>query len=126
MRVNVTGTFLLCRARLPAMVGRRSGSAIVIGSTTGKRPLYGRTPYAASKRPSSGWSGPSPSSWDRSACASTSSRGAVARPFIESVIREQVRAAGISYEAAHAETTRRWAGQRLCGTGARGAAVPDR
>ena len=49
MRVNVTGTFLLCRSLLPAMVRRGSGSVVVIGSATGKRPLYGRTPYAASK-----------------------------------------------------------------------------
>jgi NAD(P)-dependent dehydrogenase (short-subunit alcohol dehydrogenase family) len=48
-RVNVTGTFLACKAFLPGMVARRSGSVIVIGSVTGKRPLVNRTPYAASK-----------------------------------------------------------------------------
>jgi NAD(P)-dependent dehydrogenase (short-subunit alcohol dehydrogenase family) len=48
-RVNVTGTFLACRAFLPGMVERRSGSVVVIGSMTGKRPLVNRTPYAASK-----------------------------------------------------------------------------
>ena len=47
--VNVTGTYLCCRAFLPAMIERRSGSVIIIGSMTGKRPLWGRTPYAASK-----------------------------------------------------------------------------
>src|ERR671916_1598386 len=31
------------------MLARRSGSVVVIGSVTGKRPLRGRTPYAASK-----------------------------------------------------------------------------
>jgi meso-butanediol dehydrogenase/(S,S)-butanediol dehydrogenase/diacetyl reductase len=31
------------------MLERRRGSVIVIGSMTGKRPLPGRTPYAASK-----------------------------------------------------------------------------
>ncbi len=49
MAVNVTGTYLCCRAFLPAMVTRRSGSVVIIGSMTGKRPLVGRTPYAASK-----------------------------------------------------------------------------
>jgi NAD(P)-dependent dehydrogenase (short-subunit alcohol dehydrogenase family) len=49
LRVNLTGTFLCCRALLPPMIERRSGSIIVIGSITGKRPLHGRTPYAASK-----------------------------------------------------------------------------
>lgn len=47
--VNVTGTYLCCRAFLPAMIARRSGSVLIIGSMTGKRPLWGRTPYAASK-----------------------------------------------------------------------------
>jgi len=48
-RVNVTGTFLVCRACLPAMIERRQGSIVVIGSATGKRPMTGRAPYAASK-----------------------------------------------------------------------------
>lgn len=47
--VNVTGTYLCCRAFLPAMIKRGSGSVIIIGSMTGKRPLWGRSPYAASK-----------------------------------------------------------------------------
>ncbi|HEX6844655.1 MAG TPA: SDR family NAD(P)-dependent oxidoreductase [Actinomycetota bacterium] len=47
--VNVTGVFLTCRAFLPSMVARGAGSVAVIGSMTGKRPLWGRTPYAASK-----------------------------------------------------------------------------
>jgi NAD(P)-dependent dehydrogenase (short-subunit alcohol dehydrogenase family) len=47
--VNVTGVFLSARAFLPSMLERRRGSVVVIGSMTGKRPLWGRTPYAASK-----------------------------------------------------------------------------
>ncbi len=47
--VNLHGVFLSCRAVLPAMVAQGSGSVVVIGSMTGKRPLYGRTSYAASK-----------------------------------------------------------------------------
>jgi NAD(P)-dependent dehydrogenase (short-subunit alcohol dehydrogenase family) len=49
MRANLTGVFLTCRAFLPAMVARGAGSIAVIGSMTGKRPLPGRTPYAAAK-----------------------------------------------------------------------------
>jgi NADP-dependent 3-hydroxy acid dehydrogenase YdfG len=49
MRVNVEGVYLCCRAVLPSMVARGTGSVIVIGSMTGKRPLHGRTPYSASK-----------------------------------------------------------------------------
>jgi NAD(P)-dependent dehydrogenase (short-subunit alcohol dehydrogenase family) len=47
--VNVTGVFLSARAFLPAMLAQRRGSIVVVGSMTGKRPLWGRTPYAASK-----------------------------------------------------------------------------
>ena len=47
--VNVTGTFLCCKAFLPGMLVQRSGSIVIIGSITGKRPLVNRTPYAASK-----------------------------------------------------------------------------
>lgn len=49
LAVNVVGTYRCCRAFLPEMVRRGSGSVVFIGSMTGKRPLYGRTPYAASK-----------------------------------------------------------------------------
>lgn len=49
MRVNVTGVFLVTRALLPTMIERGSGSVIIIGSISGKRPLWGRTPYTASK-----------------------------------------------------------------------------
>lgn len=49
MAVNVTGVFLCCRDFLPGMIERRRGSIINIGSITGKRPLFGRTPYATSK-----------------------------------------------------------------------------
>jgi NAD(P)-dependent dehydrogenase (short-subunit alcohol dehydrogenase family) len=47
--VNVTGVYLCCRAFLPSMIEKRSGSIVMISSMTGKRPLFGRTPYAASK-----------------------------------------------------------------------------
>ncbi len=49
LRANLTGVYSTCRAFLPGMVARGSGSVVVIGSMTGKRPLPGRTPYAASK-----------------------------------------------------------------------------
>jgi NAD(P)-dependent dehydrogenase (short-subunit alcohol dehydrogenase family) len=47
--VNVVGTFFSCRAFLPTMIEQRSGSVVLIGSMTGKRPLPGRTSYAAGK-----------------------------------------------------------------------------
>ena len=49
LRVNLTGVFLTCRAVIADMLERRSGAIVAIGSGTGKNPLAGRTPYAASK-----------------------------------------------------------------------------
>jgi NAD(P)-dependent dehydrogenase (short-subunit alcohol dehydrogenase family) len=49
LAVNVTGVYHVCRALMPGMVARRSGSVVVIGSATGKSPLAARAPYAASK-----------------------------------------------------------------------------
>lgn len=49
MAVNVDAVFLCSRAFLPAMIDRRRGSIVNIGSITGKRPLLGRSPYATSK-----------------------------------------------------------------------------
>lgn len=47
--VNVKGVFLTARALLPSMIARTSGSIIVIGSISGKRPLHGRTAYTSTK-----------------------------------------------------------------------------
>jgi NAD(P)-dependent dehydrogenase (short-subunit alcohol dehydrogenase family) len=47
--VNVRGVYLMCRAFLPSMIGRGNGDIINLASVSGKRPLAGRTPYAASK-----------------------------------------------------------------------------
>ncbi|MDA0166843.1 SDR family oxidoreductase [Solirubrobacter ginsenosidimutans] len=104
IRVNLTGTFLTCRALLPAMVRRRAGSVVVIGSTTGKRPLFGRTPYAASKlalvglvRTLAAELGP------HGVRVNLISPGAVAGPRIEAVIQAQAEAAGTTYEATLAQ-----------------------
>lgn len=47
--VNLTGPYLCCHALLPSMIARKNGNVLMIGSITGKRPLPGRTPYAAAK-----------------------------------------------------------------------------
>jgi len=47
--VNVFGVFLMSRAILPVMIDQGAGSVIMIGSISGKRPLYGRSSYSASK-----------------------------------------------------------------------------
>lgn len=47
--INTTGPFLCCKAFLPSMISRKSGSIVLIGSMTGKRQLLNRTAYAGSK-----------------------------------------------------------------------------
>jgi NAD(P)-dependent dehydrogenase (short-subunit alcohol dehydrogenase family) len=49
LAIDLTGPYLCCHAFLPSMLARRSGNILMIGSMTGKRPLFGRTPYAAAK-----------------------------------------------------------------------------
>jgi NAD(P)-dependent dehydrogenase (short-subunit alcohol dehydrogenase family) len=49
LEVDLIGPYLCCHAFLPSMLARRSGNILMIGSMTGKRPLFGRTPYAAAK-----------------------------------------------------------------------------
>ena len=102
--VNVTGTFLCCRAFLPSMIKRRSGSVVIIGSMTGKRPLWGRSPYAASKTALMGLT--------RTLAMETGpygvrvnliSPGAVEGERIEWMMRKQAEGRGISVEAVRAE-----------------------
>ncbi len=47
--VNVEGVFLVTRSVIPHMIDSGGGSVIIVGSITGKRPLWGRTPYASTK-----------------------------------------------------------------------------
>ena len=47
--VNVRGVFLATRALMPQMIELGSGSVTVIGSISGKRPLWGRSAYTTSK-----------------------------------------------------------------------------
>ena len=77
---------------------------MVIGSTTGKRPLYGRTPYAASKlglvglvRTLAVELGP------LGVRVNLISPGGVAGPRIETVIREQAAANGTTYDETYAQ-----------------------
>ena len=102
--VNLTGVFLCCRAFLPAMIQRRSGNVVVIGSVTGKRPLHGRTPYAATKIALVGlvrtlaWE-----TGEYGIRVNLISPGAVAGARIEKVIEGQAATKGIPLEQARAE-----------------------
>ena len=101
---DLDGVFLTFRAFIPAMIERRDGSLIAISSMTGKRPLYGRTPYAAAKmgviglvRTLATELGP----YDIRVNAICP--GLVAGPRIEAVLARQAAARGITEEAVRAE-----------------------
>lgn len=99
--VNVDGTFFCCRALLPGMIERRSGSIVIVGSMSGKKPLANRTAYAASKMALVGLT--------RSLAAEVGphavrvnlvSPGPVAGTRLERVIEAQAAATGASTEEA--------------------------
>ena len=99
--VNVTGAYLCCRAFLPGMIERRSGSIIIVASMTGKRPLYGRTPYAAGKLGLVGLA--RTLAWEVGTYGirvNVISPGAVEGERIKRVVRNQAAAQGISEEEA--------------------------
>jgi NAD(P)-dependent dehydrogenase (short-subunit alcohol dehydrogenase family) len=103
---DLDGVFLTFRVFIPAMIERRDGSLIAISSMTGKRPLHGRTPYAAAKmgviglvRTLATELGP----YDVRVNAICP--GAVAGPRIDQVLARQAAVRGITEEAARAEMT---------------------
>ncbi len=105
--VNVRGVFLACRAVLPDMVQRGSGSIVVVGSMSGKRPLANRTPYASSKMALVGLT--------RTLAAETGpfgvrvnlvSPGPVNGPLLENVLREQARLSGRTVEDVRVDFSR--------------------
>ena len=49
LAVNLRGTVLVCRAVLPAMIARRTGTIISVGSVVTSRALPGSAAYTASK-----------------------------------------------------------------------------
>lgn len=101
VETDLDGAFLTFRAFIPGLLGRRAGSLIAIASMTGKRPLAGRTPYAAAKMGLIGLCrtlalelGPYGIRVN-SVCP-----GAVSGPRITDVIRQQAQLQGIGEDAA--------------------------
>ena len=101
---DLDGVFLTFRAFIPAMIERRDGTLVAISSITGKRPLHGRTPYAAAKmgviglvRTLAAELGP------YQIRVNAICPGMVAGPRIEEVLRRQAAVRGITEEAARAE-----------------------
>jgi NAD(P)-dependent dehydrogenase (short-subunit alcohol dehydrogenase family) len=106
LATDLDGVFLTFRAFIPGMLGRRAGSLIAISSMTGKRPLHGRTPYAAAKmgviglvRTLATELGP------HHIRVNAVCPGAVAGPRIEQVIRKQAAIRGITEEQVRAALT---------------------
>jgi Dehydrogenases with different specificities (related to short-chain alcohol dehydrogenases) len=95
--------FLTFRAFIPAMIERRGGSLIAISSMTGKRPLYGRTPYAAAKMGVIGLVRTLATELGPHNRVNAICPGLVAGPRIEAVLARQAAARGITEEAVRAE-----------------------
>ena len=103
---DLDGVFLTFRAFVPAMIEAREGALIAISSMTGKRPLTGRTPYAAAKMGVIGLVrtlalelGP------YRIRVNAVCPGAVSGPRIQDVVRKQAAARGISEDEALAAFT---------------------
>jgi NAD(P)-dependent dehydrogenase (short-subunit alcohol dehydrogenase family) len=102
--VNVKGVFLTARATIPTMIERGKGSIVVIGSISGKRPLFGRSAYTSTKAALVGLT--------RTLALEVGSHGIrvnlispgfVAGPRLDWVIRAQAEARGIDPAAVRAE-----------------------
>lgn len=102
--VNVFGVFLATRAVLPVMVEQQSGAVVIIGSISGKRPMFGRTPYSATKTALIGLT--------RTLAAETGpegirvnliSPGFVAGPRLDWVIDAQAESRGLTLEEVRSE-----------------------
>jgi NAD(P)-dependent dehydrogenase (short-subunit alcohol dehydrogenase family) len=122
--INVRGTFLVCRAFLPAMVSRGSGDVINLASVSGKRPLIRRTPYCASKMAVIGLSstlafevGPA------GVNVNTLSPGPVDGPRMDRNFRLEAERTGKTYEQAQEVFVSRAALGRMVTEGEVGAAV---
>jgi len=101
LATDLDGVFLTFRAFVPAMIESGAGSLIAISSMTGKRPLHGRTPYAAAKMGVIGLVrtlavelGP------HGIRVNAVCPGAVAGPRIDDVIRRQAATRGITEDEA--------------------------
>ncbi|WP_158228366.1 SDR family NAD(P)-dependent oxidoreductase [Pseudonocardia sp. MH-G8] len=103
---DLDGVFLTFRAFVPSMIAAGAGVLVGISSMTGKRPLHGRTPYAAAKMGVIGLVrtlalelGP------HGIRVNAVCPGAVAGPRIDDVVRRQAAARGISEAEALAAFT---------------------
>lgn len=103
---DLDGVFLTFRRFIPALTEQGSGSLIAVSSMTGKRPLPGRTPYAAAKMGVIGLVrtlavelGP------HGIRVNAVCPGAVSGPRLDQVARGQAQSQGITEEQARAALT---------------------
>jgi NAD(P)-dependent dehydrogenase (short-subunit alcohol dehydrogenase family) len=102
--VNVFGVFRVTRAVLPVMIGQRSGSVIIIGSISGKRPLFGRSAYTTTKTALIGLTRTlAVEAGAEGVRVNLISPGFVAGPRIEWVMKAQAEARGIDVDAVRRE-----------------------
>jgi NAD(P)-dependent dehydrogenase (short-subunit alcohol dehydrogenase family) len=102
--VNVHGVFHTARATIPAMIETGGGSLVVIGSISGKRPMYGRSAYTASKLALVGLTRTLALETGRHGVrVNLISPGFVEGPRIDWVIRTQAQARGLPEDAVRAE-----------------------
>jgi NAD(P)-dependent dehydrogenase (short-subunit alcohol dehydrogenase family) len=102
--VNVFGVFSMTRATLPVMIEQGSGSVVIVGSISGKRPLFGRSAYTSTKTALIGLTrtlameaGP------HGIRVNLVSPGFVAGPRIEWAMKAQADARGIDLDEVRAE-----------------------
>jgi NAD(P)-dependent dehydrogenase (short-subunit alcohol dehydrogenase family) len=101
LATDLDGVFLTFRAFVPAMIESGAGSLVAISSMTGKRPLHGRTPYAAAKMGVIGLVRTLAVELGRHGIrVNAVCPGAVAGPRIDDVIRRQAAARGITEDEA--------------------------
>jgi NAD(P)-dependent dehydrogenase (short-subunit alcohol dehydrogenase family) len=100
--VNVKGVYLVTRAFLPAMIERRGGAIVNIGSAAGKNPLPHRSAYAASKAAISGLTKAlAADAGPHGVRVNLISPGAVSGDRLDWVINARARATGQAPEQVH-------------------------
>jgi NAD(P)-dependent dehydrogenase (short-subunit alcohol dehydrogenase family) len=106
MATDLDGVFLTFRAFIPTLIAAGAGSLIAISSMTGKRPLYGRTPYAASKMGVIGLVRTLALELGQHGIrVNTVCPGAVGGPRLDAVLRNQAAARGVTEDEARAAFT---------------------
>jgi NAD(P)-dependent dehydrogenase (short-subunit alcohol dehydrogenase family) len=103
-QVNVFGVFLVTRAVLPVMVRQHAGTVVIIGSISGKRPLFGRSAYTTTKTALIGLTRTlAVEAGAEGIRVNLVSPGFVAGPRIEWVMRAQAESRGIDVDTVRGE-----------------------